>query len=84
MVTGRAGSYRRRLASSPALTMMTATGGMNMAATDITTAAVTENLPTTVHASATRTMHAPIRAKYARLRVTGMPAGSRPRAAPRW
>src|SRR5215813_4282173 len=34
--------YCRRLASSPALTTMTATGGMAAATTDITTAAVVE------------------------------------------
>jgi hypothetical protein len=55
--------YRRREPSSPAFAMMAAIGGTSPTTTEITTAAVTENSRTTVHARATATMHPPIKMK---------------------
>jgi hypothetical protein len=68
----RAWLYRCRPVSSPALTKMTAIGGITSATTDITTAAVTEKIRTTVQARATSVRHEPIITRYQRLRVMAL------------
>lgn len=60
---------RRRLASSPALAMITATGGIATATTDITTAAVTEYNRTTAQDRTNRARQSAIKTKYSRLRT---------------
>jgi hypothetical protein len=52
---------------------MTARGGITMATTDITTAAVTEYSRTTHQATMMRARHVPIIRKYQRFRVNGLP-----------
>src|SRR5450755_2246841 len=56
--------------------MIAAIGGTMPTATDITMAAVTEKIRTTVHARMTAAMQPPIRMKYRRLRVIFVPPGS--------
>ena len=71
-LAGQAWLYRRRPVSSPALTKMTAIGGITRATTDITMAAVTENNRTTIQARATSVRHEPIITRYQRLRVMAL------------
>jgi hypothetical protein len=55
--------YLRREPSSPALATIAAMGGISAISTDMTMAAVTEKMRTTVHAKMMTTTQPPIRTK---------------------